>query len=452
MAQSPSTSWAAGGRSRRTRGLLAAAITAGLVLRLAFALGYWVGKPLTLDEEEYLILARGIADGRGFTYEVPGRPEPPRRHVGRAPLYPLFLAAVLKVAGGDGSGVTGRAADAEAVSTGGRAAPVPERAIVSARIAQAFVGAVGVWLIGILAARAAGPVAGVMAAGLSAVYPPLVWICAYLLSETLYSVLALGSALLLDVALDRATTRRRAVVLAAGVIAGLATLARPAMLFFLVLASLFLLVRRQAAFAVLLLAGAVLVVSPWTVRNAREYGRFVLVASEGGVTFWVGNHPLARGEGDMAANPAIKRDSLALEARFPDLTAEQLEPVYYREALGYLASHPLEWMGLLACKAFYAVVPIGPSYRLHSGRYFLASLLSYGVVLPFAVAGFLRLRRLPSQPRALWLLAVSALLVALVFFPQERFRIPVIDPTLIVGAAAWWALCRRPTTALEAGR
>jgi hypothetical protein len=35
----------------------------------------------------------------------------------------------------------------------------------------------------------------------------------------------------------------------------------------------------------------------------------------------------------------------------------------------------------------------------------------------------------------LLLLAASAVLVCLVFFPQERFRIPVIDPALIVCAA-----------------
>jgi len=54
------------------------------------------------------------------------------------------------------------------------------------------------------------------------------------------------------------------------------------------------------------------VLAPWTLRNAREYGRFVLVASEGGVTFWTGNPPLAIGEGDMAANPVIKRANAAL--------------------------------------------------------------------------------------------------------------------------------------------
>jgi hypothetical protein len=39
------------------------------------------------------------------------------------------------------------------------------------------------------------------------------------------------------------------------------------------------------------------------------------------------------------------------------------------------------------------------------------------------------------------LLGASAVLVNVVFFPQERFRIPVIDPVLIISAspvlAAW---------------
>jgi hypothetical protein len=66
-----------------------------------------------------------------------------------------------------------------------------------------------------------------------------------------------------------------------------------------------------------------------------------------------------------------------------------------------------------------------------------ASLASYLLLLPFAVAGARRLLASSRRrPTALLLLATSSVLVCLVFFPQERFRIPVIDPTLIVCAAA----------------
>ena len=112
-----------------------------------------------------------------------------------------------------------------------------------------------------------------------------------------------------------------------------------------------------------------------------------------------------------------------------------MEPIYYRDALAYISAHPLKWMSLVARKAFYLVVPIGPSYALHSTRYRAASAVPYLLLLPFAIAGARRLVRARQPPAALFLLAGSAVLMCLIFFPQERFRIPVIDPTLIVCAS-----------------
>ncbi len=301
------------------------------------------------------------------------------------------------------------------------------------RIIQAALGGALVWLVAWLATRASGPKAGAAAGWLAAVYPPLVWTPAYIWSETLFSVLALAC-----VAVLALEPRRRGLYLAAGALAGLAVLTRPAMLFFLPLAALWLAWKRQWLGVALLSVACALVVLPWTARNVREYGRFVLVASEGGITFWTGNHPLAIGEGDLAANPQLKRENVALRARHPGLTPEELEPLYYRDALRFIREQPVAWAGLMMRKAFYTVVPVGPSYRLHSALYYGASLLSYLAVLPFALAGFVRLARAGRLPVPLLLLAGSSFLVCLVFFPQERFRIPVVDPTLLVMAASWW--------------
>ncbi len=397
----------------RARRLILGAAAAGLVFRLLFGLLYWTGKPLTHDEQEYLALARSIAEGHGFAYDA-AHQTGTAPQFGRAPVYPLLLAAI----------GTGHEYDASPVRV---------------KAAQALIGSVGVWLIGLLALRRAGPAAGAAAAAIAAVYPPLVWICAYVLSEALYSTLALGVALLLDRAIDRAHLARRSaagapLTIAAGVTAGIAALARPAMLFFLPLAALWLCRQRRAALALLLVVMALVTIAPWTIRNVRIFHRFVLIASEGGVTFWTGNHPLARGEGDMAANPDIKRAEIAFRQARPGLTPEQLEPEYYREALGYIARHPWWWLGLLARKAFYTLLPIGPSYTLHSTAYWAASVLSYLLLLPFAALGW---RRLDRRPEALFVMAFAAVCAGLVFFPQERFRIPVIDPTLIVCAAGF---------------
>ena len=131
----------------------------------------------------------------------------------------------------------------------------------------------------------------------------------------------------------------------------------------------------------------------------------------------------------------LKRAELQFRRDRPGLSSEALEPLYYREALAYIRAHPVWWIGLVARKAFYLVVPVGPSYALHSALYRAATTLPYLLVLPFALAGARRAASGPRPPTALFLLAGSAVLVCLIFFPQERFRIPVIDPTLIVCAS-----------------
>lgn len=387
--------------------LLAIAALA-VALRLAFGFGYWVDQPLTRDEREYLSLARNLRAGNGFVYDA-GMTDP----FGRAPGYPAFLA----VAGGGHTETTS----------------VP----AMVKVTQSLVGALGVLLAAALASRLAGPRAAIAAAMFTAVYPPLVWISSYAFSEAIFWPLGLFVAWLFD----RANTAtqpadRVRLALACGLLAGAGVLIRPALLFFLMLAAPYWAWRRRWVPIAALALGSILVIGPWTVRNFMAHGRFVLVASEGGVTFWTGNHPLAIGDGDMAANPAIKIESQRLRARFPHLNEEQMEPVYYREAFQWIRSHPLDWLSLQARKVFYTIVPTGPSYRLHSRLYTTASIVSYGLALMGALVGLWRWKDQLGTLPGLWLLVGSALLVCLIFFPQERFRIPVIDPALLILAAA----------------
>ncbi len=390
---------------------IVACVAAGLLLRLAFGLFYWVGQPLTHDEREYLALARSLARGNGFAYPADEPAPGTGQRFGRAPGYPAFLS-LLRLT--------------EPVES------VPERV----KVAQAIVGAAGIWLMAVIAWRCAGAKAGVAAAAIAAVYPPLVVMPAYALSETLYSTLALVIAALAIPENDSLTSPR---IVSVSVLTGIAILIRPAMLFFVPLAAVWVW-RRNTIQAVLFVVITIAVVAPWTLRNARVYDRFVPVASEGGVTFWTGNHPLARGDGDLAANVELKRAELAFRASHPGLTPEQLEPLYYRDAIGWIRAHPLAWLGLLCRKIFFTVIPIGPSYALHSAKYVAASAAPYLVLLVPAVAGARRLWRRGRPPVALWLMAASTVIAGVIFFPQERFRIPVIDPALVVSAASLAAL------------
>jgi 4-amino-4-deoxy-L-arabinose transferase-like glycosyltransferase len=400
-------------RTRRehalTRRWIAVAMLVGLSARLGFGLFYWVERPLTRDEREYLSLARSLAAGQGYVYddEILRGPVQP---FGRAPGYPVFLALT---GGGDA---------------------VVEHVPASVKVAQAIVGTLGIALIAALAGRLAGERAARAAAAMASVYPPLVWVSAYAYSEAVFWPFGLFVVWSFD-RLAAASGDGPVTGAVAGAIAAVGVLLRAALATFLPLAVLWLIARRGWKTALAFALGSTLVLAPWALRNYAHHGRLVVVASDGGVTFWTGNNALARGEGDMAANPELKIANQALRAAHPDLTEEQMEPVYYREALSWIREHPLSWMTLEFRKLFYLVVPVGPSYTLHSARYYIASVVSYGLLLALAIPGFFRLGTRRARTPGLWLLALSAVAVALVFFPQERFRIPIIDPTLIVCAA-----------------
>src|SRR5262249_37328762 len=159
----------------------------------------------------------------------------------------------------------------------------------------------------------------------------------------------------------------------------------------------------------------------------------------GGVTFWTSNNPLATGDGDMAANADMKLEWLRLEARFATLTPAERDREYYREALAFIVSRPRAFAALIARKFFYLWVPIGPSMTVFSLRHRAASYALYVPVLLLAVAGLRRWFSRTEGPASFAIplaCAAGAVAACLVFYPQERFRIPLIDPVLIVTAAS----------------
>jgi len=364
------------------------------------------------DEPHYEALAYGLLHGSFFPSPL------------RVPVYPAFIAATYAVLG--------------------------ERSPAKLLYVQAFVGVLVVPLTYWLARRWTGRIPALGAAGMVGLDDRLIEQAGFLYSEVLYTPLLLGALLAL---LRAVQAPRWGPFAGAGVSMAVVTLCRPTTALFPLLLPLLVprgWPRMRQVRAVLVYGVAMgVVIAPWTARNYQHYGRLVLIASEGGITFWTGNHPLSPGEGDMAANPAIKRDNQRLRAAYPGLTAEELEPIYYREAFVRIVSRPLWWIGLEVRKLFYLVVPIGPSYTLHSARYLTATLVSYGMLLPLGCAGLLALWRQRRTPVtiALWLLSV--IVAALIFFPQERFRIPLIDPVLIAGAAAFIAHRIAPARAVE---
>jgi 4-amino-4-deoxy-L-arabinose transferase-like glycosyltransferase len=401
----------------------AALVVLALVLRLLY-LDATPGYVLRHDARDYELHAQSLAVGQGYSRHVAyGRPT-----AFRPPGYPYFLAGVYRVAGVE-------------------RAPQPRR-VHAARVAQAFVGTAVVALVGVLAALLWGPLTGLVATALAAVYVPLITVGGAVMSEPLFAVAMLAA--LIAAMLHRRSSHRYRYAMLTGVLAGLAILTRANAI--VLLAPLAFAVwdeRPRAAWRSVgppaaLLAAALLTLAPWTIRNAEVLHAFVPVSTQLGSSLAGTYNDAARTDPD---NPGAWR-SVKHVPQYRGLWRDVRttpEPVLERRlrraALRYISDHPLyvaqvgywntlrmlDLDGRRRWRATAATITVQRRWADRGVLCFWAF-----AVLALAGAATARARRAPP-----WLWAVPLLLfLSVVFLAVEtpRYRTP-LDPFVILLAA-----------------
>ncbi len=410
--------------SRRTLLLfLGLILIASTAFRFWFALVYWAGKPLTHDATEYLELADHYNRTGEFAYDDDGEQARPAttqiESYGRAPGYPFWLALLLRVS---------------------------DR-LAWIRFAEVLLSLCQTFLFYLVARRLFDrPGAAVAAAAVASLYLPLLALAPVVLSENLWVTLILVSYYLLlgppgEKRVLLSTTASFAVLAAA-------TLVRPGTIFLIPFFAWWCVRSQRTPKSATLLAGIIvylLVLLPWEMELYRQHGRFIFVASEGGVTFWTGTHPQYSGDGDLAVNPPVQKDYRELLRQNSSLTPSQREKIYFQNALQNILLHPWAYVKNECKKLFYWFIPLGRSVTQASLAHRAVSVLFY---IPVLVIGLMGFRRSPVDARLFCAgLALSFTVMILLFLPQERFRISTIDPLLLLLSACqmehWLAAGRR---------
>jgi 4-amino-4-deoxy-L-arabinose transferase-like glycosyltransferase len=293
-------------------------------------------------------------------------------------------------------------------------------------------------LIGLLGRRLAGPRAGLIAAGVAAVYPQLFMVDGTLIAESLYAPLVVLALLLAYRLLDRPTWGRAA---ALGAVIGLATLTRSDAIVLLVLLVVPLVwhagrdrLRLMAAATV----AVALVLSPWLVRNWVEFDRFPLLSTNGALTQLATNcDETYYGDniGFVAHGCALRSRCLKIEAEVPQ------SDCLLREARHYVRSHLGRTPVVALARAGRLWNVYAPGTDLNYGELWArerttatAGMVMYALLIPFAAFGvlLLRRRRVPVYP--LLVMFAVATIVALIAFGFSRYRLAA-EPVLVVLAA-----------------
>jgi 4-amino-4-deoxy-L-arabinose transferase-like glycosyltransferase len=145
------------------------------------------------------------------------------------------------------------------------------------RLVGVLLGSVNVGLIGVLGQRTSGSErAGLIAAGIATIYPPFVTADGSIMSEPLYVFLLLVALLLASQLVQRPTVRRAA---ALGAIIGLGVLTRTEAVLWLPFLAWPAIWRGGATPLIAATAAAVIVVSPWVIRNEVVFHKLELAAN-----------------------------------------------------------------------------------------------------------------------------------------------------------------------------
>ena len=333
----------------------------------------------------------------------------------RAPLYPFFLGSIYALFGHD---------------------------YFAARVVQALVGsltAVLVYMLGKrLFSRRVGTIAGLTAASTGII----VYFEGELLIPVLLMPLDLGLIIMLLKAIDEDGGTHW---WASGLLFGLSAIARPNIVIIApLLVYLFLMdkdLRRGLIRMGFFALGLILPLAPVAYHNIHS-GEFVLIATQGGVNFYIGNNPESNGAtSEFPGLGTIWRyEDAVVEAETEagkTLSAAEVSGFFYEKGLRFAAGQPFSWLKLTGKKILLFMNGIEISnnkniYFAAKDSFVLGSLMNIGFWLygPLGILGLALFYGRNFQGRIIaWFVILYSASVVM-FFITARYRMPLV-PILI---------------------
>ncbi len=318
--------------------------------------------------------------------------------------------------------------------------------IPAARLVQVLIGTVNCGLIYLLGRRLLGPPAGLLAAGLTAVYGWLIVYDSAILSPV--AIIFFAACLLL--LLLRLKDRRAGWPgwLAAGVLAGLtATISGHSLPFIILAAGWIGFSRRRLEAVICFLAGAALVLGLVTYRNWKVGDDLVPLTAHGGINFYIGNNPHARGVFEpppilRSGGATLQQDAETIARRTlgRELQPSEVNAFWFRQGREFIREHPGRFLQLLGRKftIFFDQLEIAdvihPAFFRRWTPILAVPFPTFGVIAPLALLGLVLAGKRWRKLLLLYLFVAGYILSTILYFVNSRYRLPLV-PFLMIFAA-----------------
>ncbi|RKX18060.1 MAG: hypothetical protein DRP26_05920 [Candidatus Zixiibacteriota bacterium] len=401
--------------------------TLGLALRIVFMLAMKSGWPgwdsPTIDALYHHLWAKKIAMG-DILGSSPGYDAGP---FFRAPFYPYILGLVYSIFGTD---------------------------FLATRILQHLFGVLAVPLTFMVARQYFHVVVAYLAALLVAINGVLIYFESQLLLDFLTVVLYL---IFLYLLIKAHREKSSWLYLITGFIAGIFAITRPNILavVFFVIIWIFLAekhLKTKIKHSILLLIGTCIIILPVTLRNIFIGDDIVLIASQGGINFYIGNNDKA--DGYTALLPGTGHSWQYSDAEYEvagnlgqkpgTIKPSKVSSYYYRKALRFIVSSPDKFLKLLIKKIylFWNYFEISNNNNLYYLTRYIGVpgyLLSiFAIIGPAGLVGAVLCFK---KDKHYWILPITIfgyMATVIAFFVTSRFRIPVVPILSITAVYAFY--------------
>ncbi|WP_235908715.1 tetratricopeptide repeat protein [Roseiconus nitratireducens] len=357
------------------------------------------------DARGYFDWAVRISDGNWYGTET----------FYQAPLYPYFLAVLIKIFGPSVTGI---------------------------RLVQMILGVAGVALIGLTGRKLFSEKVGLVSALMLAAYPPAIYYDGIIQKAALATFL-LCLVLTACAYLQKDPRWWHAVL--AGVSLGMLVLTRENALLWTPIIPLWILLGlrdakwRRWTLVGCYAGGLAVILLPVAARNASLGGEWSPTTFQAGPNFYIGNNrqangiyvPLIPGRG----TPMYERadaERLAEQTVGHELSAREVSKFWMSRAWEDIRQAPGRWVQLMVAKTFmvfnrYEVPDVESMYifREYSGPLKLSRIWHFGTLCPLGIWGLIATRRNWRQLWLFYLLLVTMIAAVVLFFILGRYRNPI---------------------------
>ncbi len=329
------------------------------------------------------------------------------------------------------------------------------KTLASPRIVQAITGLGNIVVIFIIARILFGNIPALLAAFFMSVYPLFIYFEGDLMMISLV-LFTLNLSCLMFVLYSK--TRARRYIALGGVFLGISAMGKPDVIAIAPAMVLYLLIsekniRQGLTRACMLVLWIAMSISPVTLTNIFLLGDAVILTSNGGINFYIGNHQGASGMFNVPPDSGlwdhklyVSSKEVAQQATGRELTPAQVSKFWFNKGKQFIVNHPVEFLRLTGKKILLMINRF--EVANHHSFYFFrkwSDIIAYNplrlsIFVAFAVIGLFMSLRDWRKYLILYIYLGVTFWVIVFFFVTARYRLPTVPFYIMFASLAMYRI------------